>query len=610
MTTPIDPDFLALIESVLSGDAGASEMDQLERILREDASAWQTYRDYCEMHAELRFLSHGKRGLEKFVRGVLREQEAAPAPSAPAPTARAESTRGQRTKIGWLTPALLIAAAACLVLLVAIGNRMPRDGVTGTGGALAVREDNRPVATITGLFGVFSEQEQTEKLHVGQALHVGERVLLAGGVAEIAFATGPVAVLQGPAELSIDGMLGATLRRGRIVVRVTEDIDGFVIRSPEVDVVDHGTEFGVQVEPSGVTTVQVYDGEVDVVPASKERLPASKRLRAGDAVRAKRPGHRDPLSLEPQMPEDALFLRSLPDVSATDGASSREGRHWLRDLRPVEGFSFTPVEGKNLVLPGWDVPPNMAESHRGLTPVGLAQEDRPGVMIRGGDDGSLGTIVHGVTTGPRWVLEFQFATMPPEEAGTRGLNVLLHHAKGDFVNLRVGHGGAIYVYEGDGTQSLLVGEWRVVSPWGAVSFSEDRNGDGSLSDPEDVVNVHTLRLVGDYGEDPSFDIYLSEANNPEPRLVASELKIFQNGPPKPGAGLRTVRFQSYRGPNGDYVIDRVRLLSPHQDVSSTTSPRGVPTEASSNDVSDVASPDDVTPLTSDKDVPAVSSPAR
>ncbi|MBN2022772.1 MAG: FecR domain-containing protein [Pirellulales bacterium] len=87
-------------------------------------------------------------------------------------------------------------------------------------------------------------------------------------------------LVDGPADVDLVAPLRAKLNLGRIRVRVTEPSGhGFVVETPDGEVVDLSTEFGLDVAEGESTGVVVFDGAVDL------RLDKST---AGDARRVQR----------------------------------------------------------------------------------------------------------------------------------------------------------------------------------------------------------------------------------------------------------------------------------------------------------------------------------
>lgn len=105
---------------------------------------------------------------------------------------------------------------------------------------------------------------------LGAAVPQGPLRLL-GGAAQIAFESGALVTLNGPAEIEVLGSRRLFLRSGRIVPFVPPSATGFTVVSPTGEVIDLGTEFSVNVDASGRTEVYVLQGEVDVAQGHADR---------------------------------------------------------------------------------------------------------------------------------------------------------------------------------------------------------------------------------------------------------------------------------------------------------------------------------------------------
>jgi ferric-dicitrate binding protein FerR (iron transport regulator) len=129
-------------------------------------------------------------------------------------------------------------------------------------------------------------------------LRAGRRLDLDSGVAEVTLTSGVVVVLRGPAEIDLVSPMKIRARRGVVRARVGEDAKGFVIETPTTEVVDLGTEFGVDVDDdSGATDVVVFDGSIDLryvsrgdsAPAQRSGVRSQKHglglLHSGEALR-------------------------------------------------------------------------------------------------------------------------------------------------------------------------------------------------------------------------------------------------------------------------------------------------------------------------------------
>ncbi|MBX2852378.1 MAG: FecR family protein [Phycisphaeraceae bacterium] len=123
------------------------------------------------------------------------------------------------------------------------------------------------VATLTDSVGAqWRSYDKPVPMPMGAQLVAFERYTLTHGFAEITTQRGAVAILEAPATIELlDGDNALRLHAGKLVgICLTERSKGFVVRTPSMDVIDLGTEFGVHVEGDAVVAT-VFSGEVELV---------------------------------------------------------------------------------------------------------------------------------------------------------------------------------------------------------------------------------------------------------------------------------------------------------------------------------------------------------
>ena len=95
---------------------------------------------------------------------------------------------------------------------------------------------------------------------------------LDSGTAEVALANTGLVVLQGPAEFELLSPTRARLVTGRIrVAHHREKSRGFVVETPNGEVTDLGTEFGLDASSGKETGVVVFEGAVDLRVTAKRK---------------------------------------------------------------------------------------------------------------------------------------------------------------------------------------------------------------------------------------------------------------------------------------------------------------------------------------------------
>jgi len=104
--------------------------------------------------------------------------------------------------------------------------------------------------------------------------------------------------LHGPAKFQLLGPKRARLENGRIRMRVTEESGhGFTVETPDGDIVDLGTEFGVDVTAGKNSALAVFEGAVDLKIADlATNILRSERLLGGDGVLFSKNGQWDRLN--------------------------------------------------------------------------------------------------------------------------------------------------------------------------------------------------------------------------------------------------------------------------------------------------------------------------
>jgi hypothetical protein len=162
-------------------------------------------------------------------------------------------------------------------------------------------------------------------IDVGAKLHAGSFVV-GRGVAEVSFAAGARIIVEGPAKLELLTAQHARIISGRVVANVPQQALGFTLHSDAASFVDLGTEFAVEVNSAGLTSVHVFDGEVALVSDKKSKTP-SRTLQRGLASEIAADG-----SVRNIVFDESGFLRRVPS-SAYELAvlKSRPLAYWRLD---------------------------------------------------------------------------------------------------------------------------------------------------------------------------------------------------------------------------------------------------------------------------------------
>ncbi len=251
------------VAAVCHGSASDAEMRDLGELLRSDLGARDEYLLRIELHSRLAsdpdlFSQPAYAGSDLAeLSSVVRRNAFTPKAGMPSP---------KRTR------ARTLALAACF-LFVALGVwtlwlRRPstRNGATSTAVALLAR-------AVDARWG-----GSTAPPRVGSALAPG-RLRLESGLAQLVFYSGARVVIEGPTDLQLISPMEAVCPAGRLLAEVPALARGFRVKTPQFNVVDLGTAFGIDAT-RGQTEVHVFKGEVRFFA----RNAAAQSLTEGRAV--------------------------------------------------------------------------------------------------------------------------------------------------------------------------------------------------------------------------------------------------------------------------------------------------------------------------------------
>lgn len=120
-------------------------------------------------------------------------------------------------------------------------------------------------------------------------LVVPGRLRTEGGDFTMQFRSGPIVHVIGAVSMMVESDMLVHLDSGQATARVPHELKGFTIKTPVIDVIDQGTEFGVAIREDGFTDVVVFDGKVDLADHISNKIDPT-RLVQGQAARVNRQG--------------------------------------------------------------------------------------------------------------------------------------------------------------------------------------------------------------------------------------------------------------------------------------------------------------------------------
>lgn len=230
------------VAGVCHDSASDEQLRALNELLRNNPTARDEYILRLELHSRL--------ASEPDVFALRHENEA----TLPDNILPLQSQRGATTlKRTWL-----FALAACVVIL-AIGwwGLQPaptpkRQGTTSK----AVAMLDRAVDARWNQGG--------ESPRLGAALEPGW-LRLKSGLVQIVFYSGARVVIEGPTELQLISASETSCRSGRLIAEIAPQARGFRVSTPQMNVTDLGTEFGLDVTERR-TELHVFNGSVEFEP--------------------------------------------------------------------------------------------------------------------------------------------------------------------------------------------------------------------------------------------------------------------------------------------------------------------------------------------------------
>jgi hypothetical protein len=298
-----------LLAVVGSHELTDSQQSELESLVRNDVQACRQYIRHVHLHASLPRI-FGYSPTNSFPAEL--QSHGKPVEQQPVQPLQLPISRRGIGGFPWLSSSL----AACFVALVFYGsfvmlawNLRPSPNTVGY---LSKGEKSIPSST---------RRQVVATMPSNRGVQNGELVELTVGQVQLTFADGAQVMLVGPCKFIPESSHRGRLELGRLVAQVPARAIGFTVVTPTAEIVDLGTEFGVETDESGATEVQVFKGKVELRQEIAGNDPSSAvrpiTLSAGAARRVERTGIGGRLSVR----EVALTPERFP-VQRSDNASA------------------------------------------------------------------------------------------------------------------------------------------------------------------------------------------------------------------------------------------------------------------------------------------------
>lgn len=261
-----------LTSAAIDGSASEIELEQLTSLLRSDERACDEYLAMIDLHSNL-------------ATDLAGPAEAGPAEADSATRNDDEEqkhavTQSKSSRV-WSAAILGIGLAASVLFMILR---------TGPEEAFA------PETTFASLVHVSDASWDGDGPPLGTRLG-NESLRLTSGIAQVVFDSGVEVTLQGPAIYHLVGAAKTRLVSGLLTATVPEGAEGFSVDTPNAEVVDLGTSFGIDLRLDGVSEVSVFEGGVDVI---LNESTEKRRLDEGDAIRIRSGADIEDVDLEVQ----------------------------------------------------------------------------------------------------------------------------------------------------------------------------------------------------------------------------------------------------------------------------------------------------------------------
>lgn len=244
------PEHSQLILDYLDGKISAENIDRLNALLRDDPEARAFLRTQSCIDTQLRemALNHSNKT---------------------SPARRGIDARG----LGMLAMAAALVICAGLIWYLFPRDPGPQRTIASIDGPVSVpMETGAPVAVLKSATNV-KWQDAAQGRPTGSPLTAGW-LRIAEGTLQIEFLSGARLLVNGPAALRLDTENSAYLESGKVSAYVPEPAQGFVLHSPQLQIKDLGTSFGLEIAADESPEVHCFDGAVELFtePGQKDPL--------------------------------------------------------------------------------------------------------------------------------------------------------------------------------------------------------------------------------------------------------------------------------------------------------------------------------------------------
>lgn len=252
------------------GELPKDEQQWIEDYLNETISQedFEALEERMRTSPELRACLRSYLSLDHSLRMTAEENAEAASNSATAPWL---SAVGDETSSAPVFPIWPTALAACIAFIFGLMLMKVNEPKTSE---VAQKQESKQKAHAKG-FAAINQLNDAQWAQGSPGFRRGdtlssETITLESGMAEIQFFSGAVMTLKGPSEITLQSAWEATCLDGNIRMRVPPAARGFKLNTDSSQIIDLGTEFGLQVR-DGESNVEVFEGEIAVTHEGEDQ---------------------------------------------------------------------------------------------------------------------------------------------------------------------------------------------------------------------------------------------------------------------------------------------------------------------------------------------------
>jgi len=189
--------------------------------------------------------------------------------------------------------------------------------------------DEETVAVLTRAVGLSWDKSANFRPSVGASL-AASSLRIAQGIAQLELVDGATLILEGPVEYELIHGNAGSLKRGKLRAHVPKVAVGFTVGLPRGDVIDLGTEFGIEVHEDQSAELYVYRGKVRYQGVDQAGNYVSEDLVSNQAIYLSADGVSSPLDMP-----TGIYLGTQDLARRSLEQSQRRRSEWIKFSRKL-----------------------------------------------------------------------------------------------------------------------------------------------------------------------------------------------------------------------------------------------------------------------------------